>query len=325
MFYSVHELERKHFENRDDCSFQIGMTNWTLNQETLPLALGCDAISVFIYDELGADILQQLKLMNIELILVRAAGLDHVDLETAKQLKIKVKNIADYGPESVAEHTLMLMLTAAKKLKKNLMQTERHYFGLKDIEGSILSGKTIGIIGAGSIGLSLMSLLKGFKVSIIVYDIKPNPQNAISHDFKYVDFKTLIKHSDIITLHLPLNPLSYKMIKKSTIDQMKRNCILVNTSRGGIVDTKDILSALDTNTIAGYATDVYDKEKEIFHHEQHIVIGEELEKLICHDKVMLTPHTAFATDTAISNIAFQTLYQLEDWCVKKVENEMYEI
>jgi len=317
LFYSVNLLERKHYEHRIDCSFDIELTTWTLDQETVSLARGYDAISVFIYDDVSENVLISLKRMGIELIIIRAAGTDHVNMQVAKSLGIEIRNIPDYGSVAVAEHALMLTLAAMRKLKLAMMHTSSHYFGLEGLEGSNLSGKSIGVIGTGKIGLAYISLLKGFNAKVIAYDSNPNENLAKLYGFHYVAFEHLIQKADVISLHIPLNKASKYLMKAETFQRMKKNSVLINTSRGAIVKTSDLLSALDNEWIGAYAADVCEYENGVFHREDRIVLDSMMEQLIVHEKIILTPHIAFATDSSISNMAFQCLYLLEQWYMKK--------
>jgi len=237
-------------------------------------------------------------------------------MQAAISLGIEIRNIPDYGSVAVAEHALMLTLAAMRKLKLSMMHTSRHYFGLQGLEGSNLSGKTIGVIGTGKIGLAYISLLKGFNAKVIAYDSNPNENLAKLYDFRYVAFEYLIQKADVISLHIPLNKASEYLMKAEAFQKMKKNSVLINTSRGGIVKTTDILRALDQEWIGAYAADVYEYEKGVFHREDRIVLEPMMERLILHEKVILTPHIAFATDSSISNMAFQCLYLLEQWHMK---------
>lgn len=317
IFFGVHELERAHYENREDCSFDIVLTSWTLNTETASMAEGCDAVSVFIYDDLNEEVLMKLHQMHIELIMIRASGMEHVDLSLAKRLGIVVKNIPAYGADAVSEHALALLLAAARKLKLALANASVHHFGISNLQCDTLMNKTIGIVGAGKIGLSLINLLKGFNARVIVYDINADIKLAKMYGFKYVEKNTLFENADFISLHLPLNTDSKYFIDAAALMKMKSTAVLVNTARGAIVKTKDVLDALDNGVIAAYATDVYENEKGIFHKEETVSIDETLQKLIQNEKVILTPHIGFATAGAISSLAFQTLYQLEQWSMEK--------
>lgn len=322
MFFGVHELERKHFEEREDCSFEIVLTPWTLSVDTVSMAEGFDAVSIFIYDDVNEHVLSSLKQMGIELIIIRASGTDHVDMHTAERLEIEVRNIPDYGAESVAEHTLMLMLAMARKVKPAIMNAVKHHFSLHHMEGKTLSKKTIGIIGTGKIGLSFINLLKGFEANVIAFDVNQDYNLAKLFKFKYVGLDALLENADLISLHLPLNTQTKYMINAASLLKMKNEAILVNTSRGAIVNTYDLIHALDKGIISGYATDVYENEKGIFHREDTVATDKYLQKLIQHEKVLLTPHLGFATENAIRSIAFQTLYQLEQWYLQKEAIEM---
>lgn len=286
------------------------------------MAEGCDAISVFIYDDVNEHVLMRLKQIGVELIIIRASGTDHVDMHMAKRLDIEIRNIPEYGAESVAEHTLMLMLAMARKVKPAILNAAKHHFGLNQMDGKTLSNKTVGIIGAGKIGLSFINLLRGFEAHVMAFDVNQDHKMAKLFNFEYVGLDNLFENADFISLHLPLNAQTKYIINAASLLKMKNEAILVNTSRGAIVNTNDLIHALEKGIISGYAADVYENEKGIFHRNNTVAIDENLQKLIHHEKVILTPHLGFATENAIRSIAFQTLYQLEQWYLQKEAIEM---
>jgi D-lactate dehydrogenase len=284
-----------------------------LNLETIKKAVGCDAVSVFSNDNLSAPVLEKLAEMNIKMVNLRSAGYDHVDIEAAKRLNIKVANIPQYSPYSIAEHSVMLMMALNRKLLKAQQLIAKNNYALDALIGFDMNGKTVGIIGTGHIGAIVAKILDGFGCKILAFD--PEPTDALCKQFnlQYVEMDQLYAQSDIISLYCPLNEQTKYLINKESIQKMKKGVMLINTSRGGIVDTKAAIDAVENGQIAYLGLDVYENEKGLFFYDHSDKPLEDvmLKKLLSLDNVIVTGHQAFLTQTALRNIADTSVLNLK--------------
>lgn len=288
-----------------------------LNRESTHLAQGCEAVSVFSNDDLSEPVLKDLAKRNIKYITLRSAGYDHVDIIAAQKLKIPVANVPEYSPYSIAEHTIMLMLALNRKLLQADKRLRKYNFELDPLIGFDMNGKTVGIIGTGKIGGVIAKILHGFGCRLLGYDIKPNNKLMEQYQLQYTSIDNLLNKSDIITIHCPLNKDTKYLINKKNISQMKKGVMLINTSRGGIINTLDMIEAIESGYIGYAGLDVYEKEKGLFFYNHSRECGKDplINKLLEFDNVIITGHQAFLTETALSNIAETTLYNLE--CFEK--------
>ncbi len=237
-----------------------------LNERNVKKIKNFDAIAIFIYSQITKRILDQLP--NLKLITTMSTGYDHIDLEECKKRGITVCNVPTYGENTVAEHTFALILTLSRKIIESVNRTRRGDFSLKGLRGFDLKGKTIGIVGCGNIGRHVARIAKGFKMKILVYDVCKDMKFAKQIGFKYVDLNILLKKSDIITLHVPLLPATKHMINKDNIKLIKKGAILINTARGGVVDTTALIKALDKGILSAAALDVLEEEELIKEEKQ---------------------------------------------------------
>lgn len=319
-FYSVKEFEKQYLIDANQDKHEINFSNQSLAAETAILSAGYDAVSVFTNDDASAEVLQLLRESGVRYIATRSVGTDHIDLIAAKQMDIKVGNVPSYSPYSIAEHTIGMMLALNRKLILANENAHQYQFDLAPLIGFDLNKKTVGIIGLGEIGSIVAKILNGFGCKVLVYDIKHDYTKALTQHFAYVSLDTLYAEADIITLHLPFTPQTKYLINQESIAKMKDGVMLINTSRGGIINTKEVLEALKTGKIAYLGLDVYEKERGIFfkNHEEKEKKDELLLAFLAHKNVLITGHQAFLTNEALTNIADKTIENLSDW-----ENEYY--
>lgn len=275
-----------------------------LNIDTVDLAKGSNVVCVFVNDDVNIDVINKLYEYGIKLIALRSAGYNNVDVKAAYG-KIHVVHVPSYSPNSIAEHAIALLLTSVRRIHKAYNRTREYNFSLNGLTGFDLYGKTVGVIGTGKIGRIFIDICKGFKMNVIAYDKYPIDNS----DINYVDLDTLYKESDIISLHCPLNQDTNKMIDKEAINKMKKGVIIVNTSRGGLINTEDLLSGIKDRKIGAACLDVYEEEADIFFNDKsgHIMDDELLSRLISMPNVILTSHQAFLTKEALENIACTTI------------------
>ena len=285
-----------------------------------------DALSVFIYSNVTKDIIN--KLPKLKTIATRSTGFDHIDLKECKKKKIIVCNVPFYGENTVAEHTFALILSLSRKIHKSYIRTLKDDFSIEGLTGFDLRDKTLGIVGGGHIGMHVARMARAFSMHVRVYDVNKNNFLAEVVNFKYVDLDELLKTSDIITLHVPHNKYTHYMINKESIKKMKKGAILINTSRGGLVNTDDLLDALEKNKLAGAGLDVIEGEELIKEESQCLHHPESANKCrvflrdhrIFHmDNVVFTPHNAFNSKEALIRILDTTIENLNTDNKKVVE------
>jgi D-lactate dehydrogenase len=285
-----------------------------------------EVISIFIYSKLDAPTLA--KFPNLKLITTRSTGFDHVDLAYCKQHKITVCNVPSYGENTVAEHAFALLLALARKLPATLARTTKQNYDIDGLRGFDLHGKTIGIVGAGRIGKNAIKIAKGFGMEILAYDVCKDTLLAEVLDFKYVALPTLLKQSDIISLHAPYNPKTHHIINTKNIKKIKPGLILINTARGGLLETDALLWALDKGIVAAAGLDVLEEENLIIESHKHKLTTEQKnnpllaknKKILANPNVLFTPHNAFNTEEAIDRITNTTIDNIINFYKHDLEN-----
>lgn len=312
-FYSTHQFERKYIDRANKNSISIEFSEKELSEKTAELAKGCVAISIFTSDNASEKVLKKLSFYGIKYISIRAAGYDNIDLMSAKSLGMKVANVPKYSPNAIAEHTISLIQALNRKILIADKQVHRYNFKIDNLIGFNLINKTVGIIGTGNIGSAVIKILNGFGCKLIAYDIIQNIALEKEFNLKYTELETLFKEADIISIHIPLNKETKYLINSKNIQLMKDKVMIVNTSRGAIVNTGDILEYLKKGKIGFYAADVYENEKNIFFkdlsHKKNK--DETLSHLLSFKNVLITPHQAFATEEALENIAAANIHNLQ--------------
>lgn len=295
-----------------------------LTYDTTALASGFPAVCVFINDQLDHKTLQVLGLQGTKLIATRSAGFNHIDLNAAAQLGITVVRVPAYSPYAVAEHTVGLILTLNRKIHRAYNRVRDGNFSLDGFIGFDLHNRTVGIVGTGKIGYIVAQILHGFGCRLLAYDLYQNP-DCKALGAKYVDLSTLFTESDIISLHCPLTPQTYHLINAQSLDQMKSGVMLINTSRGALIDTKAVIEALKSRKIGYLGLDVYEQESELFFENlsEEVIKDDVFQRLLTFPNVLITGHQAFFTEDALNNIADTTLANITDFelgrpCVNEV-------
>lgn len=310
-FFEITDMEKEKFIAAFPNDNLIFFEN-TIQEINIENFIDVDVLSVFIHSKTDKNIIS--KLFNLKLITTRSTGTDHIDLEYCNQNKILVKNVPFYGENTVAEHTFALILALSRKIHSSYVRSLNGNFSTEGLQGFDLQDKTIGIIGGGRIGLHVARIAKGFGMHVRVYDIKRDNFLAELINFKYVSLDELYSTSDIISLHVPLNKSTKHMINCESIKKFKKGALLINTARGGLVNTDDLIKAIDSNIISGAGLDVIEGEELLV--EENIFNSpiEEAAKLIVNSKILLdnenvvmTPHNAFNSIEAVDRIINTTI------------------
>jgi D-lactate dehydrogenase len=313
IFYSTKDFEQPYLERANKISSEVSFITDTLSVQTAYKAKGYDIVCIFPGDNAGAEVLDLLFTYGIKYIAIRAAGYDNVDLKKATSLYITVANVPEYSPYAIAEHATTLLLALNRKIVTANKQVHDQNFTLSNLMGFDLNGKTVGIIGTGKTGSVFSKIMNGFGCKLLGYDIRQNKELE-KYGIEYVTLPELCKASNIISIHTSLNPGTKYLIDKKTIALMQ-GVILINTSRGACVNTADIIEGLGNGHIRYYGADVYENEKGIFFydHSGNDIKDEMLKKLLSLQNVLITPHQAFATKEALTNIAATTFYNISRW------------
>ena len=285
------ELEIKYFETR-------------LNEDTVSLASGYDAVCVFVNDTVNAAVVEKLYRYSIRLIVLRCAGFNNVDI-AACQGKIRVFRVPAYSPHAVAEHAMTLLLTINRRTHKAYIRTRDFNFSLQGFVGFDLYGKTVGIVGTGKIGRVFADICKGFGMNVLAYDKYPSEASGLT----YTTLEDLFQRSDIISLHCPLTEETKHMVNADSIAKMKKGVTIINTSRGALINTEDLIQGIKEKKVGAACLDVYEEEGDFFYEDYsgHVVQDDKLVRLIAMPNVIVSSHQAFLTQEALDNIAATTV------------------
>ncbi len=310
--FSSHKFERASLAGAAAAQHELVFLEPSLSLVTAGLAGGCEAVCIFVNDDGSSAVLKQLSGLGVKWLLLRSAGFNHVDLDTAHELGIRVARVPEYSPYAIAEHTIALMLALNRKLIKAHNRIREMNFSLDGLTGFDMHGKTVGIIGTGKIGRLVANILSGFMCKILAYDVFPDEDWAKQTQVKYVSLDELCSNADIISLHAPLTEETRYMINRETIVKMKDGVMLINTSRGALVNTKHVIAALKMGKVGYLGLDVYEEEKGLFFedHSEDILQDDLIARLLSFPNVLITSHQAFLTDTALRNIAETTFQNL---------------
>ena len=275
-----------------------------LNEDTVALARGCDAVCVFVNDTVNAAVIDRLYEYGVKLIALRSAGYNNVDVQAAFG-KIHVVHVPAYSPYAVAEHAMALLLTSVRRIHKAYNRTREFNFSLSGLTGFDLHGKTVGVVGTGKIGRIFVDICRGFGMDVIAYDRFPAADSGI----RYVELDELLARSDILSLHCPLTEETRHMIDAAAIEKMKKGVVIVNTSRGGLIDAEALLEGIKARKVGAACLDVYEEEADVFFEDRsgHILNDDLLSRLISMPNVIVTSHQAFLTEEALNNIAETTV------------------
>jgi D-lactate dehydrogenase len=308
------------FFNQYNKNYQIKYFEPNLNQDTAHLVQGSEGVIAFVNDVIDAPTIGKLHELGVKIIALRSAGYNNVDVKAAFE-KITIVRVPSYSPEAVAEHTMALLLTLNRKIHKAYNRTRDFNFSLNGLMGFVMLGKTIGIIGTGKIGRAFSKICRGFGMKVLAYD----PYPASDSDLEYVGLEKLFQESDIISLHCPLTEETKHLINEESLALMRDGVYLINTSRGGLIDSHALLSALKTKKVKGAGLDVYEEETEIFYEDysEMIINDDTLALLVSLPNVIITSHQAFFTKEAMDSIARITLDNLDKFFNgEELENEI---
>lgn len=315
LFYDTKNYDKSSFDQIkiDYPDIRIEYTKSDLDPRTAALAEGFDAVCAFVNSDIGPQTLSILHEKQVGLILMRCAGFNNVDIDTAKEYDIRVMRVPGYSPEAVAEHAMALALACNRRLHKAYSKVRENDFSLSGLMGTNFHEKTAGIIGTGKIGAAMCRICQGFGMRVIAYDIYENP--TLKSFVEYVSLDTLLADSDLISLHCPLMDSTYHMINIDTIRKMKDGVILVNTSRGALVKTQDLIEGIRMRKFAGVGLDVYEEESNnVFEdRSEEILEDSTTARLLSFPLVMITSHQGFFTKEALTAIAETTLLNTADY------------
>lgn len=310
--YSTKQYDRKYLELvNKDFGFELEFFDFPLTPKTAKMAEGCQAVCLFVNDDGCREILTELATIGVKILALRCAGFNNVDLEAAKELGIQVVRVPAYSPEAVAEHTVGMMLSLNRRIHRAYQRTRDANFSLEGLIGFNMHNRTAGIIGTGKIGVATMRILKGFGMRLLAFDPYPSEQ-ALELGAEYVDLKTLYAESDVISLHCPMTPENHHLLNKQSFDQMKDGVMIINTSRGGLIDSTAAIDALKQQKIGSLGMDVYENERDLFFEDKsNDVIQDDVFRRLssCHN-VLFTGHQAFLTEEALTSISVTTLQNI---------------
>lgn len=319
-FYDTKPYDKTWFDRlAPEYDIEINYFESRLRPETTVLADGCKCVCAFVNDEIDKNVIDNLVKRNVGLIAMRCAGYNNVDIKSA-QGRVAVVRVPEYSPHAVAEHAMALLLTLNRKIHKAYIRTRDFNFSLVGMCGFDLFGKTAGIIGMGKIGKVFAKLCIGFGMNVLAYDPYPSDVEGV----EYTQISDLCKRSDIISLHCPLTKESRHIINSDVLKMMKRDAVLINTSRGSLVDSEALIDALTQKYIGGACLDVYEEESDLFYddHSDTIVRDEKLALLLSLPNVIVSSHQAFLTKEALEEIARVTLGNIRSWLDGKTINEV---
>jgi D-lactate dehydrogenase len=324
-FFGVKPYDIASFDKvNEKYNYDIRYYKGHLNPNNVVLTQDTDVVCIFVNDTADAAVIDAMVDNGVKLLALRCAGFNNVDLKAAKG-KLPVVRVPAYSPYAVAEYSLALMLSLNRKIHRAYWRTRDGNFSLNGLMGFDMHGKTIGIIGTGKIAKILIRLLKGFGMRILAYDLYPDMKFAGEEGISYVSLDELYRESDIISLHCPLTDQTKYMIDKDSIDKMKEGVMIINTGRGQLINTNDLIEGLKEKKIAAAGLDVYEEEGEYFYEDKSdkIIDDDVLARLLSFNNVIVTSHQAFFTKEALHNIAETTLQNIEDFrCHRPLVNEV---
>lgn len=322
LFYDTKKYDRESFEEKakEYPEIEITFLEADISPDTARLAKGYDAVCGFVSSDLGREVISVLEQRGVKLILMRCAGFNNVDLEAAEKAGITVMRVPGYSPEAVAEHAMCLALAVNRHVHKSYIKVRENNFSLVGLTGVNMYQKTAGIVGTGKIGAAMCRICHGFGMKVIAYDVYHNPDL----DFvEYVDFDTLLATSDLISLHCPLTEENYHLICKETIEKMKNDVILVNTSRGALIKTEDLIQGIRNKKFFGVGLDVYEEETgNVFENREDDFLETSVtSRLLSFPNVIVTSHQGFLTREALAAISEVTLQNATDFASGSVKKD----
>jgi D-lactate dehydrogenase len=323
-FFSTQAYDKTFFDKyNDEFSYELDYFETQLNPQTAILIENASIVCVFVNDIVNEEVIRQLAEKNVKIIALRCAGFNNVDLEAAKKYNLKVCRVPAYSPQAVAEHAMAMILTLNRKTHKAYNRVREQNFSLNGLLGFDLFGKTIGIIGTGNIGKAFAKIASGFGCKVLAYDIVENDE-MFKDGVSFVGLEDIFKLSDIISLHCPLNDQTKHLINKKSIDSMKDNVMIINTSRGGLIETASVIEGLKDGKIGYLGIDVYEQEEKLFFRDlsDDIIQDDAIQRLMSFPNVLVTAHQAFFTNEALTQIALVTFNNIKSLLVQNdIENK----
>lgn len=314
-FFDTKPYDRPAFDRfAGENDIKIKYYETKLNEDTVFLARGTDAVCVFVNDTVNKEVIDALYEMGIRILLLRCAGFNNVDMKYAHG-KIHVLRVPAYSPYAVAEHAMALLLTSIRRIHKAYIRSRDFNFSLSGLTGFDLHGKTVGVIGTGKIGKVFIDICRGFGMNVLAYDKFPDKTLEESGKARYVSLPELFRNSDIISLHCPLTEETDHIINENALELCKKGVVIINTSRGALVDAEALLEGIKTRKVGAACLDVYEEESDLFFEDNsgHILEDDTLARLISMPNVIVTSHQAFLTEEALINIAETTIRNLIDF------------
>lgn len=312
--FSTKSYDKKHFsailEDSNFKNYEITFFDNKLDKHTAIMAQGFDAVCPFVNDTIDKDTINTLLNSDVKILAMRCAGFNNVDIEYAKD-RLPVCTVPSYSPHSIAEHAFAMLLTLTRNLQHSYVRVREFNFSLAGLEGSTMYGKTLGIIGYGRIGKVMAEIAKGFNMNVLVYD----GYAAKTSDVRFTDLDTLLKESDFVSLHCPLTDKTFHIIDENAISKMKDHSVLINTSRGALVDSIALLENLKNGKLKGACLDVYEEEDNLFYSDlsSEIIQDDIISRLISLPNVLISGHQAFLTTEALDQIAYTTMNNIKSY------------
>ncbi len=325
LFFSAKPYDKEYFDKHNQqFGFDLEYYETHLGPHIAGAAQNADAVCVFVNDTLTRPVIEVLSARGIRIIALRCAGYNNVDLEAAKEFGMEVCRVPAYSPEAVAEHTMALILTLNRKTHKAYNRVREQNFALSGLVGFNLHEKTVGVIGTGKIGKAFIRIAQGFGMKVLAYDTRPDP-SLLTSGAVYTDLSEIFSQSDIISLHVPLFPETHHMIDANSIAAMKPGVMIINTSRGGLIDTAAVIAGLKSRQIGALGVDVYEQEEKLFFRDlsSAIVDDDTIMRLVSFPNVLITAHQAFLTQEALDEIAGTTLSNIQSLLNGKKQNTLF--
>lgn len=321
-FFDARSYDRTYFDAlAPQAGLELVYLENKLTPRTAVLARECAGVCAFVNDDLGAETLAELAGVGVRCVALRCAGFNNVDLAAAERRGIRVFRVPAYSPEAVAEHALALLLTLTRQTHRAFTRTRERNFSLEGLVGTNIAGKTVGVVGTGKVGTRFAAAVRALGTTVLAYDVRPQWGAGLS----YVPLAELIRRSDIISLHCPLTPETYHMLSRAAFHEMKRGVILVNTSRGALIDSEALLDNIKSGKVGAAGLDVYEEEADVFYEDvsAKVMRDDTLNLLLSQPNVLVTSHQAFLTNEALRAIAETTVENLRRFFSgEDTENEL---
>jgi D-lactate dehydrogenase len=314
LVFDTHSYDRTFLDAANAGRHELVYTQAQLDAQTAALAQGFDAVCLFVSDRADRAVLERLQAGGVRMIAQRSTGHNNIDLEAAKQCGITVMRVCSYSPYSVAEHAVALLMTLNRRVHRAFNRTREFNFRLAGLMGRDIHGSCAGVVGTGQIGAAFASIMHGFGCTLLGHDLHPNPA-CVALGMEYVPLGDLLARADIVSLHTPLTPETHHLLNAETLGLMKRDAFLINTSRGGLIDTEALIHAVETEALAGVGLDVYEEEEGKFFRDLSNLPTSDatLARLLSFPNVLVTGHQAFFTEQAVTTICETTIQNLTDF------------